>query len=106
MKRKREVLGEAGVNDQACMRAEVIPKFERESDQREYVDGDGKDAEGIEFLAADSRGVFARGIHDYAEADEQAGIGAESLVVQKLPCRLTENHTHHHPARQHNKPPT
>src|SRR5260370_16519785 len=79
-KRKREVLGEAGVNTQASARAEVIPQFKREGDQREYVDGNGEDAEGVEFLAADGRGLLARGVDDYAEAEDQNGVSGESLI--------------------------
>src|SRR6266403_2880250 len=78
------MLGEAGVNSQAGMRAEMVPQFERKGDQREHVNGYGENAEGIEFVAADGRFVFTRGVNYDAEADDQDGIGGESLIEQKL----------------------
>src|SRR6266850_5002688 len=78
------MLGETRVDPQSGMGAEMVPKFERERDQRKQVDGYGENAEGVEFIAADRRCMLARGVDDNAEANDQDGIGGEALIEQEL----------------------
>src|SRR5713226_3868210 len=66
------------------MRAEMVPEFERKGDQREHVNGYGENAEGIEFVAANCGFVFTRGVNYDAEAEDQDGVGGESLIEQEL----------------------
>src|SRR6267143_1793107 len=78
------MLGETRVDPQSGMGAEVVPNFERERDQRKHVDGYGKNAEGVEFVAADRRCMLARGVDDNTEANDQDGISGEAFIEQKL----------------------
>src|SRR5712664_3181188 len=73
------------------MRAEMVPEFERKGDQREHVNGYGENAKGVEFVAANCGFVFTRGVNYDAEAEDQDGVGGESLIEQKLRRGQREN---------------
>src|SRR5882762_7403780 len=69
------MLGETRVDPQSGMGAEMVPNFERERDQRKHIDGYGKNAEGVEFVAADKRCMLARGV------DELNALGVFAVAI-------------------------
>src|SRR5882724_9832537 len=69
----------------------MVPELERKGDQREHIDGNGETAESSEFVAANCGFVFTRGVNYDAEAEDQDGVGGESLIEQELRRGQGEN---------------
>src|SRR5215469_2131479 len=90
-KREREMLGEAGVDPQAGLPAEIIPKLEGQGEKREKIRSDGKEAEQAALFRGDRRELFTGAQNHRGKAGDQNRIGREPFVQQELACGQREN---------------
>src|SRR5712664_4904320 len=69
----------------------MVPERERKVDQCDLIVNNAATTESAEFVAANCGFVFTRGVNYDAEAEDQDGVGGESLIEQELRRGQGEN---------------
>src|SRR5882724_4210691 len=87
---EREVTREVGV-DSSYHLSEVIPKFQRKSDEREYVNQNGKNAEFVLLLFTGVIQFVARRPKRDAEAGDNEEIRSKALIDEECAGGRREN---------------